>query len=128
MRRDSPSGDFLAYCGERGSEPDIDRGDGNPAGAAVLPGFFFRSVPCDGRRISSRSLAFVATTFLSLAMSPDPAKGWHAAQKVVLDPIGLLAAAFVTTEERAKDRRINCSSGGHRSRRRSPSFNFRSHK
>ena len=35
-------------------------------------------------------------------MSPDPAKGWHAAQKVVLYPMGLLAASFVTTEERAK--------------------------
>jgi O-antigen ligase len=46
--------------------------------------------------------AFVATTFLSLAMSADPARGWHAAQKVVLYPMGLLAASFVTTEERAK--------------------------
>jgi O-antigen ligase len=47
--------------------------------------------------------AFAATTFLSLAVSPEPAKGWHAAQKVVLYPMGLLAVAFVTTEERAKN-------------------------
>jgi hypothetical protein len=46
--------------------------------------------------------AFIATTLLSLAFSPDPANGQHQIQKFVLFPMGLLAAAFVTTESRAE--------------------------
>jgi O-antigen ligase len=45
----------------------------------------------------------MATTLLSLATSPNPAVGWHPVQKAVLFSIGLLAAAFVTTEARAKN-------------------------
>src|SRR5688572_18619414 len=44
---------------------------------------------------------FMGMTLLSLALSPDPGAGWHPVQKVVLFPMGLLAAAFVTTESRA---------------------------
>ena len=70
--------------------------------AAVLLWILFRPVPLRWPSYFLPLAVFVATTFLSLAMSPEPAKGWHAAQKVVLYPIGLLAAAFVTTEERAR--------------------------
>lgn len=46
--------------------------------------------------------AFMGTTLLSLAVSPDPGIGWHPVEKFVLFPMGLLAATFVTTEARAK--------------------------
>jgi len=47
--------------------------------------------------------AFMATTLLSLAMSPHPGIGWHPVQKVVLFSMGLLTAALVTTETRAEN-------------------------
>src|SRR4051812_23198743 len=46
--------------------------------------------------------AFMATTVLSLAMSPDPGVGIAQINKFVLFPMGLLAANFVTTTRRAK--------------------------
>jgi len=46
--------------------------------------------------------AFMATTLLSLAFSPDPATGRHQIEKVILYPMGLLTAAFVTSESRAE--------------------------
>lgn len=46
--------------------------------------------------------AFMVTTLLSLAMSPNPGIGWHPIQKFVLFPMGLLAATFVTSESRVK--------------------------
>jgi O-antigen ligase len=45
--------------------------------------------------------AFMATTLLSLAFSPDPASGQAQIHKFVLFPMGLLAAAFVTSGSRA---------------------------
>jgi O-antigen ligase len=45
--------------------------------------------------------AFMATTLLSLLMSPEPGTGWNSMQKAVLFSMGLLAATFVTTEVRA---------------------------
>jgi hypothetical protein len=45
--------------------------------------------------------AFILTTLLSLAFSPDPWTGEHQIGKFVLYPMGLLAAAFVTSESRA---------------------------
>jgi len=45
--------------------------------------------------------AFILTTLLSLAFSPDPWTGEHQIGKFVLFPMGLLAAAFVTSESRA---------------------------
>jgi hypothetical protein len=46
--------------------------------------------------------AFMATTLLSLAFSPDPAIGTHPIEKFVLFPMGLLASTFVTSESRAE--------------------------
>jgi O-antigen ligase len=46
--------------------------------------------------------AFMMTTLIALAASPDPGVGWHPVQKFVLFPMGLLAANFVTTEWRAR--------------------------
>ena len=67
-------------------------------------------------------------TFLSLALSPEPAKGSHAGQKVISVPIGLLAAAFVTTEERARNTyELLGAAGAIFGCDRHPS-NFRSHK
>ena len=45
--------------------------------------------------------AFFLATLASLAVSPDPEAGQHAVQKVVLVSMGLLATAFVTSEDRA---------------------------
>jgi O-antigen ligase len=45
--------------------------------------------------------AFMVTTLISLAASPDPSVGWHPIQKFVLFSMVFVAAAFVTTETRA---------------------------
>jgi putative inorganic carbon (hco3(-)) transporter len=47
-------------------------------------------------------LAFMATTVLSLAMSPQPETGMGVVRKFVLFSMGLLAANFVTTTARAR--------------------------
>ena len=44
---------------------------------------------------------FFLATLASLAMSPEPAAGQHAVQKIVLFSMVLVAMAFVTTLERA---------------------------
>jgi hypothetical protein len=72
-------------------------------GAAVLLWIVFRPVPLRWPSYFLPLAVFMATTLLSLAMSPDPGVGWHPVQKVVLFSMGLLAAAFVTTESRAKN-------------------------
>jgi O-antigen ligase len=46
--------------------------------------------------------AFMATTILALAMSPQPDIGMGAVRKFVLFAMGLLATNFVTTPERAR--------------------------
>jgi len=46
---------------------------------------------------------FMMTTVISLVASPDPSVGWHPIQKFIIFPIGLLAATFVNTEERARN-------------------------
>ena len=45
---------------------------------------------------------FLLMTLLSLAMSPEPSRGWAPIRKFVLIAIGLLAANFVNTQGRAK--------------------------
>lgn len=76
-------------------------------GAAVLGWIllwvFKRPVPFRLPSYFVPLLAFVATTLLSLAFSPDPATGRHQIEKVVLFPMGLLAAAFVTSASRAEN-------------------------
>src|SRR5678816_3781995 len=70
--------------------------------AAVLVWIVTRSAPL---RLPSYFLplgAFMVITVLSMVFSPDPGAGWHQVEKIVLFPIGLLAAGFVTTEERAE--------------------------
>src|ERR1041385_2242421 len=47
-------------------------------------------------------LAFMATTVLSLAMSPQPDLGMSSVRKFVLFAMGLLAVNFVTSERRAR--------------------------
>jgi len=47
-------------------------------------------------------LVFMQTTLLSLAMSPEPARGWAPVRKFVLVAIGLLAANFVNDAVRVK--------------------------
>jgi putative inorganic carbon (hco3(-)) transporter len=46
--------------------------------------------------------AFMATTVLALAMSPEPDAGTAVVRKFVLFSMGLLAASFVINEERAR--------------------------
>src|SRR5437879_1496291 len=46
--------------------------------------------------------AFIATTILATAMSPQPEVGMAAVRKFVLFTMGLLAANFVTTPSRAR--------------------------
>ena len=72
-------------------------------GAAVLLWILKRPVPLRWPSYFLPLAVFMATTLLSLAFSPDPGVGWHPIQKVVLFPMGLLAAAFVTTEARARN-------------------------
>ena len=72
-------------------------------GAAVLLWIVKRPVPVRWPSYFLPLAVFMATTLLSLAFSPDPAAGWHPIQKVVLFPMGLLAAAFVTNENRARN-------------------------
>jgi len=70
--------------------------------AAVVLWVVTRPVPARWPSYLLPLLAFFMTTFISLAMSPDPGGGRHTIQKIVLVPMGLLAASFVTTESRAK--------------------------
>jgi O-antigen ligase len=70
--------------------------------AAVLLWIYKRPVPLAWPSYFLPLAVFVATTLLSLALSPDPSVGWHPVQKFVLFSIGFLTAAFVTTEWRAK--------------------------
>jgi O-antigen ligase len=70
--------------------------------AAVLVWIFTRSAPLRWPSYFLPLGAFMATTLLSMAFSPNPGAGWHQVEKVVLFPIGLLAAAFVTTEARVE--------------------------
>src|SRR5688572_4524921 len=72
-------------------------------GAAVLLWIIYRPVPLRWPSYFIPLAVFMVTTLLSLAVSPDPGNGWHPLQKVVLFPMGLLAAAFVTTERRAEN-------------------------
>src|SRR5262249_50321158 len=75
-------------------------------GAAVLGWIllwvFKRPVPVRWPSYFLPLAVFMAMTLLSSALSPDPAAGKHQILKVVLFPIGLLAAAFVTRESRAE--------------------------
>jgi len=75
-------------------------------GAAVLGWIllriFKRPVPFCWPSYFVPLAAFIATTLLSLAFSPDPATGRHQIEKFVLFPMGLLAATFVTSESRAE--------------------------
>jgi putative inorganic carbon (hco3(-)) transporter len=70
--------------------------------AAVLVWIYKRPVPLRWPSYFLPLGAFMATTLLSMAFSPNPGAGWHQVQKVVLFPMGLLAAAFVTSEARAE--------------------------
>jgi len=74
-------------------------------GAAVLGWIllwvFKRPVPLRLPSYYMPLAAFILTTLLSLAFSPDPWTGEHQIGKFVLYPMGLLAAAFVTSESRA---------------------------
>ena len=74
-------------------------------GAAVLGWIllwvFKRPVPLRLPSYYMPLAAFILTTLLSLAFSPDPWTGEHQIGKFVLFPMGLLAAAFVTSESRA---------------------------
>jgi O-antigen ligase len=47
-------------------------------------------------------IVFLQTTLISLAMSPEPLRGWAPIRKFVLVAIGLLAANFVNDAARAK--------------------------
>ena len=72
-------------------------------GAAVLLWIIYRPVPLRWPSYFIPLAVFMVTTLISLAVSPDPGNGWHPLQKVVLFPMGLLAAAFVTTERRGEN-------------------------
>jgi O-antigen ligase len=72
-------------------------------GAAVLLWIVKRPVPLRWPSYFLPLAVLIGTTLLSLVFSPDPGGGWHPIEKVVLFPMGLLAAAFVTTEARAKN-------------------------
>lgn len=69
-------------------------------GAAVLLWLYDRS-PLKWPPYTAPLVVFMATTLISLATSPNPSVGWHPIQKFVLFTMGLLAVAFVKTEERA---------------------------
>ena len=45
---------------------------------------------------------FMATTILALAVSPDPSSGIGTIKKFLLFPMGLLAATFITNEDRVR--------------------------
>lgn len=70
-------------------------------GAAVALWVIRRPAPVRWPSYFLPLAVFMATTLLSLAVSPDPGVGWHPVQKTVLFSMGLLAAAFVTTQARA---------------------------
>jgi O-antigen ligase len=69
----------------------------------VLLWIFKRPVPIRWPSYFVPLAVFMATTLLSLAFSPDPATGRHQIEKFILYPMGLLAAAFVTSESRAEN-------------------------
>jgi putative inorganic carbon (hco3(-)) transporter len=71
--------------------------------AAVLLWIIKRPTPVKWPSYFFPLAAFMVTTLLSLAMSPEPGVGFHAIQKFVLFSMGLLAAAYVTTESRAEN-------------------------
>jgi putative inorganic carbon (HCO3(-)) transporter len=69
--------------------------------AAVLLWIYNRS-PVKWPPYTLPLAVFMAATTASLIASPDPSVGWHPIQKFIIFPIGLLAATFVNTEERAR--------------------------
>ncbi len=69
---------------------------------ACLVWIVFRPKPIHLPRYSMPVIGFMAATLLSLAMSVDPGVGLPAIRKFVLFSMGILAANFVTTAERAK--------------------------
>lgn len=69
--------------------------------AAVLLWIYNRS-PVKWPPYTLPLVVFMLATVASLIASPDPSVGWHPIQKFVIFPMGLLAATFVNTEERAR--------------------------
>src|SRR4051812_48531393 len=69
---------------------------------ACLVWLAFRPVPARLPSYFVPLVAFMATTLLSLAMSPQPGIGRAQINKFVLFAMGLLAANFITTAQRAK--------------------------
>jgi putative inorganic carbon (HCO3(-)) transporter len=70
--------------------------------AAILLWIYSRS-PVTWPPYTFPLAAFMLATVASLIASPDPSVGWHPIQKFIIFPIGLLAATFVNTEERARN-------------------------
>ena len=70
--------------------------------AAVVLWILTRPVPLRWPSYFLPLAAFMATTLLSLAASPNPGIGWHPVQKFVLFSMGLLSATFVTTDWRVR--------------------------
>jgi len=71
-------------------------------GAAVLLWIALRPNPIYLPTYTLPLCAFMLTTLLSFAMSPDRSVGGHQIGKFVLFPMGLLAANFVTDARRVK--------------------------
>jgi putative inorganic carbon (HCO3(-)) transporter len=69
---------------------------------ACLVWIVFRPKPVHLPRYCLPLIAFMAATLLSLIMSVDPGVGAPAIRKFVLFSMGILAANFVTTPQRAK--------------------------
>jgi hypothetical protein len=70
--------------------------------AALLLWLLTRRTPLNIPSYFVPLCVFFLTTLVSLALSPDPGAGRHAIQKFVLVSMGLLAAAFVTSDSRAE--------------------------
>ena len=70
--------------------------------AACLAWIVFRPAPIVWPSYMLPLCAFMATTVVSLMMSPDPGAGFGSIRKFVLFSMGLLAANFVTTAWRAR--------------------------
>jgi len=69
-------------------------------GAAVLVWLYRRDLPEKWPTFLLPLGAFMVTTLVSLAVSPDPSVGWHPIQKFVLFSMVLVAVVFVADESR----------------------------
>jgi len=103
MRRDSETAVFWLTAGSAAASLVSIAAMEALLGAACLLWIVTRPKPVRWPPYVLPLAAFFLTSLLSLAMSPNPGIGWHPIQKLVLVAMGLAAATFVTTEERANN-------------------------